>query len=69
MTTSDSHIINETTEETTKCTVLYQDEQARAEGTQVQSRHSTVGAAVRFINRVLAVRHTGPFRIVPGHVS
>ena len=49
------------------CTVFYQDEQARAEGSKVQTRHATRDGAIRHITKVLAVRYDGPFAIVSGH--
>ena len=49
------------------CTVFYQDEQARAEGGKVQSRHATRDGAIRHITKVLAVRYDGPFTIETGH--
>jgi len=49
------------------CTVFYQDEQARAEGSTVQTRHATRDGAIRHITKVLAVRYAGPFTIEAGH--
>jgi hypothetical protein len=43
-----------------KCSIVYRDES----GQKLTSNHSSKEAAVRFIGRVLAVRHYGPFVIV-----
>jgi len=53
------NIIDSTTH-ASECTVIYRDES----GDTLRSNHDTREAAIRFIRRVLAVRHYGPFVIV-----
>lgn len=52
-------IVDNTTH-TSGCTVIYRDES----GETLRSNHNTREAAVRFIRRVLAVRHLGPFVMI-----
>lgn len=67
MTSTLPSYIVDTTQSDGPCTVFYQDEQARAEGGKVQTRHATRDGAVRHITKVLAVRYDGPFTVVSGH--
>jgi hypothetical protein len=48
------------TTQVNKCSVIYRDES----GQTLTSNHATKAAALRFIGRVLAVRHYGPFVVV-----
>jgi hypothetical protein len=53
------NIIDSTTH-ASECAVIYRDES----GETLRSNHNTREAAIRFIRRVLAVRHYGPFAVV-----
>jgi hypothetical protein len=48
------------TTQANKCSIVYRDES----GQTLTSSHATKAAALRFIARVLAVRHYGPFVVV-----
>lgn len=55
----DANTVDNTTQ-ANKCSIIYRDES----GQTLTINHATKAAALRFVARVLAVRHYGPFVVV-----